>query len=139
MAWTSFDLTTINPNAEVIAEGVYTFQLSGAKYGERDPNRIECSATIATEGDYMGRKMFFSYPDPESINSKGQKNSWSAKALKRLEQSLGVEATAGEDPVAYLNRAAGVRFSAPVKLGRTSPEYPEAKAEINIFSVGPAA
>lgn len=138
MPWLTTDLTTVNPNAEAIPEGTYTFSLGGAKYDDRGYNRIEANATIVTEGDFMGRKMFFSYPDPESINSKGKKNDWSAKALKRLEQSLGVDASAGEDPVEYLNRVAGTRFSAPVSMRPATDDYP-ARPELVIFKVGPAA
>lgn len=140
MSWTNYDLTTVNPNMEIIPSGAYTFQILGAKYDEKGAGRLEVTATIVTEGDFTGRKMYFSFPDPDSISSRtGKKNDWSAKALKRLEQSLGVDSAPGEDPVSYLNRAAGNRFSAPVKHSKPTDEYPNPRAEVDIFNFSPAA
>lgn len=134
MSWANINLSEINPAFEIVPEGQYTFTLGGAKYSERDPGRIEANATIATEGDFTGRKMFFSYPDPEK-----PKCEWSPKALKRLEQAIGVDSVAGEDPVAYLNRVAGNKFSARVKHSKATEEYPNPRAELGIHSVSPAA
>lgn len=139
MSWENFDLSTVNPNNEILPEGDYTFKLSGAKYAANSPGRIEANATVATEGDFTGRKVFFSYPDPSGFDAKGKSMDWSAKALKRLEIALGVDATPGQDPVEYLNGAAvaGGTFAAPV-VHKTSDEYPT-KAEVVIFKVRPAA
>lgn len=132
MSWQTIDLSTINPNLEIVPEGSYTFSVSGAKYGTTDPGRVEVTATLVTEGDYTGRKLFFSYPDPEKMD-------WSPKAFKRLEQAIGVDANAGEGPVEYLNRVAGSRFRATVKHRKPTEEFPNPKADLNIFSVSPAA
>lgn len=132
MTWQAIDLKNINPNLEIIPAKQYVFELlAGAKYGERDPGRIEANAAIVNDGEFTGRRLFFSYPDPTT-------KEWSPKALKRLEQSLGVDAEEGEDPVAYLNRAAGSRFGAAVTHTAPTPEYPNARANLNIFSVKPS-
>ena len=131
-SWTTVNLADINPNLETVPVGDYTFSLGGAKYGNSDPNRVEVNATIVTEGDFTGRKVFFSYPDPDKYD-------WSPKALKRLEVALGVDMLPGQDPVEYLNSVGGHRFAAPVRHGKTTPEYPTPKAEVDIFKVRPAA
>lgn len=133
MTWSNIDLSTINPNLEILPEGHYTFKLSGAKYGERDPNRIEVSASVSTEGDFTGRKVFFSYPDPSR-----PKCDWSPRMLKRLQIAIGVDPQVGEDPVAYLNRVAGNTFGAPIKHSKPTEEYPNPRAELDIFNVSPA-
>jgi len=136
MSWANLDLSKINPNLETIPEGTYVYTLAGGKFGK--DNRVEVSARIATEGDFTGRTMYFSFPDPESINSKGKPNDWSLKAFKRLEMALGVDQQAGEDPVTYLNRAAGNRFSARVKHSAATEDYPS-RAEIVLYSFSVAA
>lgn len=139
MSWTNIDLTNVNPNVELVAVGEYTFKLGGAKYGDSDPNRIEVNATIATDGDFTGRKLYFSYPDPAK-----PKCDWSPRMLKRLEVALGVDALPQQDPVEYLNGAAGNIFAAPVNHRKgginpaTGDNYPD-RAEIDIFKVRAAA
>jgi hypothetical protein len=130
--WTNIDLTTINPNPEIVPAQEYAFSLNGAKYSEMYPGKIECNATIVTEGDFTGRKLFFSYPDPAVKD-------WSPKALKKLEIALGVDINVGEDPVEYLNRCAGMHFGAMVSHSKPSDEYPNPRANLNIFSVKAAA
>jgi hypothetical protein len=132
-AWQSIDLSKVNPNLEIVPAGTYTFSLSGAKYGFNDPNRIEATATIVSEGEFAGRKLFFSYPDPSR-----PKCDWSPKALKRLMQAIGEDPTEGEDPVAYLNRIAGSHFNASVRHTKPTDEYPNPRAELNVFNVSPA-
>jgi len=134
MGWSDIDLSTVNPAFDIVAEGEYVFQLGGAKWGENDPARVEANATIVSEGDQAGRKIFFSYPDPTKPRCE-----WSPKALKRLEVAMGEDALPGEDPVTYLNRAAGSKFGGRVKHGKTSEEYPNPRAELNLNSVKPAA
>lgn len=134
MTWNNIDLSTVNPNIEIIPEGDYTFKLAGAKYSDRDPNRVEVNASVATEGDFTGRKVFFSYPDPNR-----PKCEWSPRMLKRLINAIGVDVLPGEDPVSYLNRAAGNTFGAPVKHSKPTEEYPNPRAELDIFNVHPAA
>lgn len=134
MAWTDIDLTTINPALEIVPEGEYTFALKSAKYGDRDPNRIEVTASIASEGDFTGRTVFFSYPDP-----KRPKCEWSPRALKRLQLAIGIDPVTGEDPVSYLNRVSGNRFGSRIKHSKPTEEYPNPRAELDIFNVSPAA
>ena len=134
MAWTEVDLATVNPNLEPIGEGEYTLQLLGANYDERDSQRINVRASIVSDGEYTGRKVFFSYPDP-------MKQEWSPRVLKRLEQAIGVDATPGEDPVGFLNRAQGARFATQIKHRRYTPEGGSevVRTEVNIFGVRPSA
>lgn len=132
MTWANVDLVNINPNLELIPAKNYVFELlPGAKYDDRDPGRITANAAIVNDGEFTGRRIFFSYPDPAV-------KEWAPKALKRLEQALGEDAQEGEDPVAYLNRAAGSRFGAEVKHTAPTDEYPNARANLNIFSVKPS-
>ena len=140
MGWQDIDLTKVNPNAEIFPEGSYTFEVvPGAKFSDRDPGRVDVSAAVVNDGEFTGRRVFFSYPDPESINSKGNKNDWAPKALKRLEASLGVDAMAGEGPVTYLNRAAGSRFTGTIVHTKATEEYPNPRANLQLFTVKPAA
>lgn len=137
-SWVNVDLSNVNPGFETIPPGEYTFAVVGAKWGASDPNRIEASATIVTEGDFTGRRIFFSYPDPEKYSSKGKKMDWSIQVFKRLETALGVEKEAGQSPVEYLNAVAGHRFNGTVKLGQVTEAYPTPKAELDIFNPRPA-
>lgn len=115
MSWASINLKEVNPNQlELVADGVYTFELnSGAKYNEA--GAILASASIVSEGDFRGKRMLFSYPDPESLDSTGKPQTWSAVALKRLEVATGHDVEEGEDKVSFLNRIAGSKFIATVK------------------------
>lgn len=136
MGWDAVKLSEVNPNAELIPAGEYTFQLSGAKLNDRDPNRIDVTAFITTEGPQSGRKVFFSYPDPEA-----PKMGWVLKAMKRLEIALGVDQTDGEEVLAYLNRASGNRFATNIFHRSYTPEggTEVVRAEVNVFNVHAAA
>lgn len=131
--WTAIKFSEINPNPEVIPAGEYVFSLNGAKYNDTDKNKVECNATIVSEGDFTGRKLFFSYPDPAVYD-------WSTKAFKRMESALGTDMADGADPIEYLNSVAGTHFGASTKVRPEDKErgYP-AKADIQLFSVHPAA
>ena len=149
--WTNVTLADIAVEKGEFAplpEGDFTFQLMpGAQYRTRtfqDGNTVtdlNVTAAIA-EGDHKGRRVFFNYPDPTSMNKAGKPKSWSTQALKKLEVVLGESALEGEKPADYLNRVAmtGARFGGTlqkgtfVKQGQTEPE-----AELNIWSVRPAA
>src|ERR1700690_2778624 len=106
MSWANIDLKNVSTEFELVPEGKYTLELSsGAKYN--DNGTILASATIVSEGEFAGKRVLFSYPDPESTSSKGKVQSWSAVAFKRLTQAIGVDVNEGEDHAAYLNRVAG--------------------------------
>jgi hypothetical protein len=135
MSWTDVDLTSVSTTLEPVGEGAYTFQLlPGAKFSENDPNRIEATAAI-TDGEFAGRRLFFSYPNPAEYD-------WSPRVVKRMLNALGVDAVAGENPVQALNRAAGLRFTANVshrKDKATGAKVEPIRADLDIFSVGAAA
>jgi hypothetical protein len=126
--WSQIDLTKVNPTLEPIAAGQYEFSLAGAKYDEKDPNRIRVQAVIASDGEFTGKHVFFSYPDPEILPD-------SPKLLARLMVALGVDAVPGEDPVSYLNRANGARFRASIKHRVDKQDENVKYADLNIFSV----
>lgn len=131
MSWAEVDLTQISTAITPVAEGEHVFELlPGAKYSDFDPARVEAQAAIV-DGEFQGRKMFFSYPDPA-------KQEWSPRVFKRLVESLGQDIESGENPVSYLNRSAGLRFKAPV-THRKGEEGAPVKADLNIFKVKPAA
>lgn len=137
MSWTNINLKEINPaQLDLVAAGTYTFSLNtGAKYN--DNGAILASATIESDGEFRGKRMLFSYPDPESISSSGKVQQWSSVAFKRLEVALGQDVEEGEDPVAYLNRVAGSKFSAGVvvKDDNTGTK----RSNIQLLNVKPAA
>lgn len=128
MSWQNINLKEINPNLELIPEKTFTWELlAGAKYDDRNPDQIVINVAIVNDGENSGRRLFVNYKPGDE------------KALKRLEQAIGVDAEDGEDPVAYLTRAAGGRFSAGVKQTSPSPEYPNPKAFLQKWNVKPAA
>jgi hypothetical protein len=132
MAWADVDLPSISTAITPVAEGEYTFELlPGARFSDFDANRVEGSAAIA-EGEFAGRKLFFSYPDPA-------KQEWSPRVFKRLVESLGMDIQPGQTPVQYLNEAAGLRFKAAVKHRAGGDEGAPKRADLDIFHVKPAA
>lgn len=137
MSWNDVDLKSVSVTLEPVAIGDYVFQLNaGTKRSDNDPDKIECSATVA-EGQFAGRRIYFSYPSPQRFD-------WAPRVLKRLVMALGVDANEGEHPVDLLNRAVSelggnARFMAPVKDGKTSEAYPTPKRELDIFKVRAAA
>lgn len=140
MSWQSIDLTKISPDPEIIPAKAYTFELNtGSRYDERDPGRIVTSATIVNDGEFTGRRVGFSYPDPEGFSASGKKQDWSAKMLVRLLNACGYTLQEGEDPVTALNNAAGSRFTAKITHSKPSDEYPNPRANLDIFHPEPAA
>lgn len=131
MSWSDIDLTKVSATIEPVAIGEYTFELQAGVKMSADGSRIECAATIA-EGQFAGRKLFFSYPDPTTYD-------WSPRVLKRLINALGEDVVEGETALDVLQRSAGKRFGAPVKDGKTSEAYPTPKRELDIFKVKAAA
>jgi len=135
MSWTDVDLAGISITIEPIGLGEHTFQLNpGAKL--RENGSLELNATIV-DGEYAGRRIYFTYPEPTKYD-------WAPRVLKRLQVALGADANEGESPLDYFNRVsaelgAAARFMAPVKDGKTSPEFPTPKRELDIFKVRAAA
>ncbi len=128
MSWTTVDLTQVNPNLEIVPAKAFTFELlPGAKYSDRNPDDVEISVAIVGDSEFAGRRLFAKYGSDE------------VKALKRLEVAMGIDAQPGEDVVAYLNRAAGGRFSTTVRHSTPNEQYPNPKAFLQLWSVKPAA
>lgn len=137
MAWNNINLREINPNLlDLVAPGTYTFSLnSGAKYNER--GAILASATIESDGEFRGKRMLFSYPDPESVSQDGKVQTWSSVAFKRLEVAVGQDVEEGEDPITYLNRIAGAKFAAGVTVKEDATG--SKRSNIQLLNVKPAA
>lgn len=159
MSWEQVTLadTKIEKPAAIPA-GKYIFTLQpGASYRTNPYNSItELNVRFdVTEGEFAGRPIFVSYPDPTAISKDktlpdgsiqpGKPMTWSAQALKKLEISLGQDALPGEDTAAYLNRIAlngNARIVAPLLPGKTYVKDGVTKTEdpkFGIFDVSPAA
>ena len=130
MSWSSIDLKSINPSdLNLVADGTYTFQLNpGSSYNER--GGINASAVIQSDGEFTGKKVLFSYPDPTEY-------AWSAPALKRLALATGNDVEEGEDPVAFLNRIAGSHFT--TKIVNKDDKTGVKRSNLQTMSVKPAA
>lgn len=133
MSWTDVDLTNIPTDIDLLPEEKeFVFELlPGARYGRFQQGRVEAAARVA-EGEFTGRVLYFSYPDPTE-------QPWSIGVFARMIKALG-PADEGEDPVAYLNRVAGQRFVSKVRHRRVDAEGGEQiKQEIKIGNVKPVA
>lgn len=128
----------------------YTFQLQpGASTRENPYNKVqELNLRFdVTDGEFAGRPVFVSYPDPTALNKEGKPMSWSAQALKKLEVALGTDGLPGEDPVTYFNRVAlnhHSRVTADILPGKsykdkTTGEQKDGDPQFGIFTVSPAA
>lgn len=137
MSWNNINLKEINPaQLDLVAPGSYVFAINtGAKFNER--GAILASATIESDGDFKGKRMLFSYPDPESVSQDGKVQSWAGVALKRLEVAVGQDFEEGEDPVTYLNRIAGAKFAAGVTVKEDATG--NKRSNIQLLNVKPAA
>lgn len=140
MSWQEVDLAGISTKMELLPEQNFVFSLlAGAKYNQWDNQKIEVGAKV-TEGDFSGRVIYFSYPDPA-------KQAWSPKTLKMLEQALVADGAepieTGEDPVTYLNKrdVVGKRFVAPIvhRMVERDDSDPEPRADLRLFKVKPIA
>lgn len=110
MAWSNINLNDVPTGRELLPGGDYTFEVvqGSAKFGKFDPNAVEFRASVVG-GEFAGRPVFISYPDPE-------KQDWSPTAFKRLSVALGVEIADGEGPIDYLGRVGGLHFNLPVTI-----------------------
>lgn len=152
MSWETVNLSDVKIDKPTpVPPGSYVFTLQpGASYRTNPFNSVqELNVRFdVSEGEFAGRPMFVSYPDPTAIaKSSGKPMTWSAQALKKLEISLGVDALPGEDTAGYLNRVAtngNARITADVLPGRvytdtkTNQERTE-DPKLGIFSIQPAA
>jgi len=109
-AWQNHDLSDVPTGRELLPGGNYTFEVvqGTAKFGKFDPNAVEFRAAVVG-GEFNGRPVFISYPDPD-------KQDWSLTAFKRLTVALGVEIAKGEGPIDYLGRVGGLHFNMPVSI-----------------------
>ena len=135
-------LKDINPGFDEVPEGRYNFALMGANPNKFDPDALDIKASILTEGESQGRIVFIRYPNPAKVGS------FPLKALKRLEQAIGVDILPTEDAeglegkISFLNRAAkdGARFAGDMKkreyINKTTGEKVET-VDFQLFSVGP--
>ena len=120
----------------IVPEGRYTLELApGAKFIES--GALKTSATVVNDGEFTGKRVFFSYPDPEGSSAQGKSFAWSKTAFKRLIAAIGVDPEEGEPEDQYLNRVAGNRFTGQIRH-RAQEGYPT-QAELNLFNVSPAA
>jgi hypothetical protein len=133
-----------------VPQGNYVFTLQpGASYRTNPYNQIqELNVRFdVTEGDFSGRPVFVSYPDPTALNKAGKPMTWSAQALKKLEIAIGQDALPGEDTAAYLNRVAlsgNARVTASMLPGKiykdkNTGEDRTEDPSFGIFTVQPAA
>lgn len=138
MSWRNIDLKNISLDNELIPAGTYVLEISpGAKFN--DFGTLQVQARVADEGEFKGKVVFFSYPDPEGVSKDGKPMAWSATAFKRLTVAIGDDPLEGESPDTYLNRVAGSRVSMPVVHTVPTDEYPTIRLNPRIFNVKPAA
>ena len=113
--WESIDLTKVSPTLELIKENKegYTYQLFAASYDPSNINKAQVTAFVVDDGEFTGRRVYFSYPDPIEYP-------WAKNMFVRLAIAVGQDILPGEGPVAYVNRVAKsyARFKAPL-LHRT--------------------
>lgn len=130
MSWGEIDLSSVSTDLEVLPEAILNFALVSAKPNKFDSEKVDVLAKVY-DGELKGRTTFFSYPDPA-------KQDWSPGVFARLAKSVGIPIEKGEQPVAYINRAAaaGGKFTAPVKHRAVEVDgLPVTKSEVNIMKV----
>lgn len=104
MSWENTQLSEVVESAKTpftpIPEGTYKLRLLGVKPDTYRPTDLAMDFQIA-EGQYAGRRIFPTLPDP-SVKS------WALNAAKKLADALGVtqDTANGETIPAMLNRAA---------------------------------
>lgn len=135
MSW-NIKWDDVSAQDAIIPEGKYTLELApGAKFLET--GALKTSASVVNDGEFTGKRVFFSYPNPEGASSQGKSFAWSKTAFKRLISAIGVDPEEGEAEDAYLNRVAGNRFTGQIRH-RAQEGYPT-QAELNLFNVSAAA
>lgn len=130
MSWGDVDLSTVATDLEVLPESILNFVVVSAKPNKFDAEKVDVLAKVF-DGELKGRTTFFSYPDPA-------KQDWSPGVFARLAKSMGIPIEKGEQPVAYINRAAsaGGKFTAPIKHRLVEVDGLETtKSEVNIMKV----
>ena len=135
MSWEKVNLADVDTTPKPVPDGTYTFRVMNAEYDQKFPGQLNINLQIA-DGDHQGRRIFASLPDPD-------KQDWAPKALKTLEVALGIDATDGEDPVVYLNRAASnghSMFKAPLttRSYTTQAGEPREKKQVMFFQAQPS-
>jgi len=139
MGWENVDLKGVNPGFDVVPEADYTYSvLPGAKIGNYGD--LQIPVAIASEGDSNGRRLYLSYPDPTSDPAKF---GWSQKAVKRLEQAVGLDQDEGETVLQWAQRLGEnfAKFAGPVKHRKktNAAEEEVIVADVQLFKVRPAA
>jgi hypothetical protein len=135
MSW-NVKWSDVSAQDAIIPEGKYTLELApGAHF--LDTGALKTSASVISENEFNGKRVFFSYPNPEGTSSAGKSFAWSKTAFKRLISAIGVDPEEGESEDSYLNRVAGSRFTGQIRH-RAQEGYPT-QAELNLFNVSPAA
>jgi hypothetical protein len=135
MSW-NVKWSDVSAQDAIVPEGKYTLELApGAHFQEN--GGLKTSASVISENEFNGKRVFFSYPNPEGTSSAGKSFAWSKTAFKRLISAIGVDPEEGESEDSYLNRVAGSRFTGQIRH-RTQEGYPTT-AELNLFNVSAAA
>lgn len=104
MSWENADLSQVVEQAKTpftpIPEGVYKLRLLGAKPDNYNPTSLALDFAVA-EGQYAGRRIFPTLPDP-SVKT------WSLGAASKLASALGITQNkeSGEGIQEMFNRAA---------------------------------
>lgn len=100
MGWEDVDLSGVNPNYEIIAQGDYVFQVCPGA-GKDDYGNLSIQLNVQSDGPFKGRRVFVNLPDPGK-----EENKWVLKALKRVEQAVGIEQefANGETVIAWAKR-----------------------------------
>ncbi len=136
MGWENIGLKDVNPNFELIGAGDYEFQiLPGAKIN--DYNSLDFPVTVASEGDFKGRRLFVQLPDPAE-------QPWVTKQLKRIEQAVGLEKDDDvESVVQWMNRLGEnfAKFGCPLvhRTYKTKQGDDRAVEQLKLDKARPAA
>lgn len=109
MAWTDVNFSEVNPGAELIPEGEYTFMVTGANRDKIDPEAFSVRLSMATAGAYAGQTVYMRYPNPDKAGKGVPGNdprNWVVKSFKIFELATGKSLQENEHPVQFVNRIA---------------------------------